>query len=214
MQTAVKNFVRASPLYPIVSRFRARNQIKDWRRRGCPVPPPAAYKHSVLAKYARQFDIKTLIETGTLRGDMVAASTRVFQDIYSIELDETLFQNAKQRFSELTHVKIIKGNSGDVLPILLKTIDRPCLFWLDGHYSGAGTGRGDEDTPVSKELIAILSHECQKHVVLIDDARLFTGIDGYPTLDALENLLASQRSQWVMKTEHDIIQILPSATVQ
>jgi hypothetical protein len=214
MQTIVKDFVKGSPLYPLISRLRAGNQIRDWKKKGCPIPPPAVYKHMLVAKCARQFGIKTLIETGTLFGEMVEASNKVFQSIYSIELDETLFKKAAKRFNNIEHIKIIQGDSGFVLPVLLDTIDAPCLFWLDGHYSGAGTGRGEEDTPVSKELQAVLTHQYRDHVVLIDDARLFTGVDGYPTLEALGNMVATQRPEWLVETQHDIIRISPSPIVR
>ena len=210
MQNTVKGFVKGSPVYPLVSRLRGAKQIRDWNRDGCPIPPPEVYKQRLVAKYARKFGIKTLIETGTLRGEMVAASKKVFQNIYSIELDEALFEKAVQRFDNVPQIEIIKGNSGDVLPFLLERIAGPCIFWLDGHYSGAGTGRGEEDTPISKELEAIISHDCREHVLLIDDARLFTGINGYPTLEALRNMLNARRPEWVVETEHDIIRIVPS----
>ena len=214
IQITAKAFVKASPVYPLVSRLRAAKQIRDWHRAGCPIPPPSVYKQRLVAEYARRFGIKTLIETGTLFGEMVAASEKCFQAIYSIELDDALFEKAAERFRSISHIRVIKGDSGDVLPVLLDQIDGPCLFWLDGHYSGAGTGRGEEDTPVSKELEAILSHNCGKHVVLIDDARLFTGLDGYPTLAGVRKMLISRQAEWVMKTEHDIIRLVPPSMVQ
>jgi len=140
---------------------------------------------------------------------MVAASRNVFQYIYSIELDETLFQKAEQRFDKFAHIKIIKGDSGDVLPSLLRVIDSPCLFWLDGHYSGEGTGRGVKDTPVSRELEAILRHARRKHVVLVDDARLFDGENDYPTINAITQMIATHRPEWALEIAHDIIRIFP-----
>jgi len=58
------------------------------------------------------------------------------------------------------------------------------LFWLDGHYSGEGTACGDQVSPILQELDLIKAHPRRDHCILIDDSRLFTGVDGYPTLKA------------------------------
>ena len=95
-----------------------------------------------------------------------------------------------------------------VLPLLLAKLDRSATFWLDGHYSGTFTGRGALDTPVSAELDAILSHPVPGHVVLIDDARLFDGTDGYPPMSSvLAHFEAHPRYRAEVST--DIIRIVP-----
>jgi hypothetical protein len=82
------------------------------------------------------------------------------------------------------------------------------LFWLDGHYSAGITARGDIATPISLELEAILSHPVKSHVILIDDARDFTGKDSYPFLD---NLLHKIRvdGNYSVEVTTDIIRLTP-----
>ena len=41
------------------------------------------------------------------------------------------------------------------VPELVRQLDGPALFWLDGHYSGGDTAKGELDTPVSAELESI-----------------------------------------------------------
>ena len=53
------------------------------------------------------------------------------------------------------HVTIFQGDSATVLPKLLATIQEPCLFWLDGHYSGGITALGKSITPILDELQTI-----------------------------------------------------------
>jgi hypothetical protein len=52
-------------------------------------------------------------------------------------------------------------------------IDAPATFWLDGHYSGAGTAKGKTNTPLLQELDHIGSHHIKTHTILIDDVRQF-----------------------------------------
>mgnify|MGYP001369983704 CR=1 FL=1 len=46
-----------------------------------------------------------------------------------------------------------------MLKNIIKNIDKPALFWLDGHYSGGVTGMGDNETPILEELEQIYKTE-------------------------------------------------------
>lgn len=59
-----------------------------------------------------------------------------------------------------------------------------------------------------QELKAILAHSCRSHVILIDDARCFSGENGYPFLEEVLSLI---RDSGFYKAEvsTDIIRITP-----
>ncbi len=88
---------------------------------------------------------------------MINAVRRKFRRISSIELDASLYRKTAIRFARYGHIFILQGDSGQVLPEILAGIGGPCLFWLDAHWSGV-TARGDCETPVVKEVAAILDH--------------------------------------------------------
>lgn len=165
----------------------------------------ARKKQSIVREYAIGFSLSTLIETGTFYGDMVNAMCHHFEHIWSIELDQRLFQKARRRFRWQRHVSILQGDSGKVLPDILTSVKEPSLFWLDGHYSGGKTARSELETPIRKELIPILEHPVEGHVILIDDARSFDGSHDYPTIEALEKLIKGIRPSWVVDVRDDII---------
>ena len=183
----------------------------DWERRGRPAPPPPVVKEKTIREYARKASIGTFIETGTLLGDMVEASRNAFDRLWSVELDEALFQRARQRFSEWPRIAILRGDSGQVLGELLPMIKEPALFWLDGHYSGVyqnnQTAKGVRETPIAQELEHILAHPVTGHVILIDDARLFVGCNDYPTIAGLREIIATKHADWVLDVKDDIIRI-------
>ncbi len=151
------------------------------------------YKRDVIRQLAQTSGIKTFIETGTFRGDMLAAVAEFFDQLYSIELSEQLYTDAVARFKNQPKFTLLQGDSGEALGVLLGRITTPAMFWLDGHYSGSTTGRGIEDTPIWRELRHIEAHPLKlRHVILIDDARLFTGESGYPTLAVVQAWASAQ----------------------
>ncbi len=177
----------------------------DWYRAGRPVPPPHSIKELTIQKYARRYGTRVFIESGTFMGDMVAAMLPRFDRLFSIELSAELAAKAQARFANEAKVSIVQGDSGVVLFEVLKEVDVPALFWLDGHYSAGITAKADLNTPIHNELKAILEHPIKNHVILIDDARLFVGKDDYPTLDELKKFIAGYNSALCVTVEADSI---------
>jgi len=178
-----------------------------WRLKGRPVPPPHAVKQMVIKSYAARFQPRIFVETGTYMGEMIDAVLTSFPEIISIEYAPDLAQRAKAKFSDAPHVKILQGDSGQLLPEVIAKIKEPCLFWLDSHYSGDGTAKLASETPIVKEIKAVLEHDCPDHVVLIDDAREFVGKNDYPTLEELRQIVCEYRRGWQMSVDADIIRI-------
>ena len=185
----------------------ARKKVLLWKLKGRPVPAPHAVKQAIVKEYEAKYRLPVFIETGTYMGEMIDAVLNLFPKIISIEFDLKLAQRAKNKYSSMRHVTILQGDSGTLLPELLSGIKEPCLFWLDAHYSGGVTGQADSETPIVKEIKAILEHPCSDHVILIDDAREFTGNNNYPTLEELRQLLKDSRNDWRMKVDADVIRI-------
>ena len=158
-----------------------------------------------LKYYAEKFQPRILIETGTFMGEMVDACTSIFDEIYSIELSRDLFESAYNRFSKQKHISIIHGDSVDILPEILLKIEEPCLFWLDGHYSGGFTAKGKKETPILQEVLSILNHHIDGHIILIDDARCFNGRNDYPTIQELKNTILSYNFDWSFEVKNDVI---------
>ena len=94
-----------------------------------------------------------------------------FSKIISIELSDKYFEISKNRFSNNPNVEIVKGDSFKVLPDVLKDIDEPVTFWLDGHHSCGDTALGDHWAPLMQELDVIKEHKIKTHTILIDDMR-------------------------------------------
>ena len=209
-----RDWLRTTPLYhPVRNWLRAMRhgrELRRWEARGKPVPPPHIVKQRTINQLADRFGLKTLVETGTYYGDMVEAMKRRFSRIYSIELSKELCERAAKRFRGDGHVMIIQGDSGAELGKLVRSIDQPALFYLDGHYSGGITAQGTKWTPIYEELAHIFGHD-PRHVIVIDDARCFGRDPDYPTLEALREFIRSKRPGARVEVEDDSIRITPAA---
>jgi hypothetical protein len=168
------------------------------------IPPPPVVKFKALVTYRNLYQINILIETGTFEGEMVRKCHGHFREIFTIELDEQLVIKARQRLSKFKNIHIIQGNSADKLSEILAYIKEPALFWLDAHYSGGITAKGDSETPLMDELRIIGTHAIKEHIILIDDARLF-GSGDYPEISKIKDQLYIINPNYKILIESDIL---------
>ncbi len=195
--------------HPLVEQFRQVLGYIVWIMHGKPGSAAHLKKQSVLKAYQKKFTLRVLVETGTYLGEMVYAMRNRFEKIYSIELAHALYEKATKRFVDFPQVSIKEGDSARLLPGLVSELKSPTLFWLDGHYSGGITAKAVEDTPVAQEVGIIFKSMRAPFVILIDDARLFVGSNGYPTLQELKNIVAEEKPGYCMEVDADIIRIFP-----
>jgi hypothetical protein len=184
-------------------------EMDEWIAAGRPVPPPHHHKQRVLREYADKYGLRVFVETGTCFGDTVEAMRPHFECVYSIELSDELHSGALQRFEGVPNVVLIHGDSASQLDGVLSRIDQPTLFWLDGHYSGGVTARGDVDTPILAELATILESPDRGHVLVIDDARCFGADPAYPSIDELRSFIKKKRSGVDFEVLDDMIRVTP-----
>jgi hypothetical protein len=189
----------------MIQTLRHLRHIARWNLQGRPAPPPHAVKQRTIKQYQKRFGVNVLVETGTYMGEMVDALKSNFKEIYSIELSDELYRRAEELFSAYPHVHIVQGDSADVLPAILEKISEPCLFWLDGHFSGGVTAQGSLDYPILKELEHIRQHSIKDHVILIDDARLFVGSENAPAKEQVYESLKMINPAYVIEEKDDVI---------
>jgi hypothetical protein len=214
----IRNFLKKSYLFDLVWCWRKRNiyfcagkELKEWEKQGKPIPPPHAYKIQTLINFHKKYKPTIFIETGTFWGSTLWHMKNKFEKCYSIELSQKLYEYNKKFFSKYKKVNILHGDSGEVLKNILPKINKPCLFWLDAHYSGEGNSSvmGDSETPIVKELDTILDHKIKNHIIIIDDARNFIGNNGYPKIETVESLIKTKNSELKFEVFDDLIRIYP-----
>jgi len=167
--------------------------------------PPQSVKLAVIRQNVPAPHPGIFVETGTYYGDTVAAIKDIYRSVISIEVDPALQQKACVRFSGDNKVKIVLGDCAKKLPEILVTLQEPAVFWLDGHYSGGETGKGEIEDPILVSLSQIAAHPVKGHVIFIDDARTFDGREGRPDISAVFNNIKKIDSRYIIRVQSDII---------
>ena len=189
-----------------------KKQMTAWEAAGRPAPPPAPIKHEILRLYAKESGAKIFVETGSYMGDTIHAMLPFFEKIYSIEIFEPLHLLCRRRFKGSSKVMLIHGDSAKKLESIVSHLEKQTLFWLDGHYSGQGTGKGAKDTPILEELTHIFKNCRVDFTILIDDARCFGNLEYpvYPTIPVLRSFVeANSPCPMSFSIEDDIIRLVP-----
>jgi hypothetical protein len=197
---------RDSSLFDTYKRVAFVGEYAWWRLRGSPRPKvPHLVKQRTLTYFAHRFNLNVLVEGGTNLGHMVNVQKNRFRDIYSIERDDYLAARAKLRFAAYPNVHLFHGDSGEVLPQVVRAIKEPALFWLDAHW-------GAESAPIRQELDCIYRHPVRDHVLLIDDARYFDGHGDYPSIEELREQAAREYPGSIVESKDDIVRIYKPKT--
>jgi hypothetical protein len=161
----------------------------------------------------RESGIENFVETGTLVGDTAAWAANHFGGVVTIENQPERHEKASERFCKLSNVLVMFGDSPDVLARFVRLME-PTIFWLDAHWMGTGSGTGgaSRECPVMAE-IAALDYPIG-HIILVDDARLFSApppsphdASQWPDLNAVVSALYNHGARYVVLFEDALIAV-------
>jgi hypothetical protein len=150
--------------------------------KGSPLNLHSLTKYRVISALARRVGATCLIETGTFLGVTAARCARSFDTVLTVELDAQLAARAAKVLAGLRNVTVYHGDAVTLLPQMLahpgagKTV-----VFLDAHYCGGNSARGDVPEPALAELDILASHRDRIVGIVIDDFRCFGVEDGFPT---------------------------------
>ena len=130
-----------------------------------------------------KFDLHSFVETGTWKGDGLAAAMRsAFSWCWSIEVNTNFWSKATERisaeFPERHNWSILLGESEQCIKWLLgQELYGPTLWWLDAHLPDRYDKNSEaERMPLEYEVRAIVDCNTYDHtgdVFLLDDWRLY-----------------------------------------
>jgi len=154
------------------------------------------------------------VETGTFEGENLSriVLSQSFYRIISIELDPKWYEYNSKRFSDLPSIELIHSDSPSGLRRIKFRTGNRVTFFLDAHYSGPGTAKGELENPLLEELRVIttlLPTLDRDSVICIDDIRL---------LGKAEKVLGNGVNylpffaDWTGITLEEIKKILPKGT--
>lgn len=176
-----------------------------WRKlRGEPFVPHSLTKlqNILIAKHLS--GSREAIEVGTYKGITTRRLSRYFDKVVSIEISESLIKIATRRCASRKNIDFILGDGKLVLPQVCAAATN-ALVYLDGHYSGPGTGCGDELDPVLSELDIIADAQDRIKAIVIDDFRTFGQDRGLPPKSQIFACLERRFpvEEWVTRVMYD-----------
>jgi hypothetical protein len=158
-------------------------------------------KKEFLNEIRSLFSIDTFIETGTYLGYTTEIASNIFNHVHSVELSQELFGQAQLKLGQIHNISLYKGDSAEKISEMIDNSSGKLLFWLDGHFSGGDTAKGESSTAILSELEIIRQKGKRDSVILVDDLRFFdeslkfTGenqhLNDYP---GLKDLITAGRS--------------------
>lgn len=130
MKKFIKHKLSRLGLLPLLELIRRLPEIARWIQAGCTGIAPPSVKRLVIEAYRRQYSLAQFIETGTHVGDTLAfIAQKKGIHATSIELDETYYRAAKQRFVGYQNVTLLHGDGGKLQPEL----DAILVSLVKGH---------------------------------------------------------------------------------
>ena len=178
------------------------------KRKNNVLPDNHLYKKRRIRNLQKKHNFQVFIETGTFYGQMVKSVIPYFHRVISIEIFEPLFLLNKKAFKSNKNVSLYLGDSSIVLNSILDNDMKSVLYWLDGHYSGEGTGLGNIVSPILNEIKIIMSKNIEKYCIIIDDLRLFSNEDGYPSEESVINIVKQKNPNIKIFKDNDALILL------
>ena len=165
-------------------------------------------------------DYSIFVETGTYLGHMILSQMDHFDELYSIEIEKPLYYNAIQKFKEFEKIKILRGDSSEILPKILSKIDKKAIFWLDAVcfgndiyfsiYGLTATGKGKENKPIYKELDLILNQDL-KHMIIINIIGLpenERSVNTYPSIEGIKKFVLTKKPEATIEMQDKVMAII------
>lgn len=145
-----------------------------------------------------KFNLRFFVETGTLIGATTKWASLHFEEVSTIECNRDYFALASKNLAKFDNVNLIFGQSEGKLYDVLMTTHGLALVWLDAHWSrDLRYAKPDVVCPIMQEIDCVIA-DGRNHVIMVDDARLFTGKGGWPNrVSLLKKLSYNDRHTYI-----------------
>ena len=171
---------------------------------------------SLVLNLVKNNNVKNFVELeeSAVQGEEVVVTA----EIDKTKTNKELYEETSSRKDAPKNITFLQGNSKDVLPELVNTLDGQSIFWLDGHWC-MGAGGKEDECPLMNELMAI--SKTKDSIILIDDARCFLGplppphnANDWPRIDEIFSLIHNYFPDYTSTIVEDVIVAVPASVKQ
>lgn len=155
--------------------------------------PHGLSKFRNIKSLARRTGARVFVEAGTYRGVTTARCARLFDRVFTVELDRQLAADAAVYLRRWPNIELFQGDALTVVPSILSRGDvEDVLIFLDGHFSGGVTALGEMSEPAVEELRLLGAFRSKIRGIIIDDFRGFGVYEDWPAKSSLFRVLEEQ----------------------
>jgi len=170
----------------------------------------------IISQLKAAYGINNFIEIGTYQGHTAYWASQVFEQVFTIEYSQDLYQKVTEKYGHIKNIDFLYGDTRNLLDNTVSQLESPSLFWLDAHWSGGLTYGEIDECPLLAEIEIINSSDCE-HFIFIDDAGLFLSPpppphspQHWPDISAVLNLLNSVKNSRHIVIIEDVIIAVPA----
>lgn len=117
------------------------------------------------AMLKKEYNIDTVVETGTFRGGTTVLFSLLFDNVHTIEIQDATYQVSKENLKQFSNVYCHLGSSEKVLKTILPNLkNQRILFYLDAHWQS--------HWPLLEELKEISKTHKDNCIIVIDDFKV------------------------------------------
>jgi hypothetical protein len=148
--------------------------------------PHGLTKFFIIDGLRRRTGAENFIEAGTFLGTTAARCSRIFDRVFTIEIDPEMACKSGEFLKQRRNVSLIRGDALQVIPEIIDTqhLDRIIVF-LDGHAPLGHTPPGSPAEPALEELELLARYKHKLCGVIVDDFRNFGAAPGFPLRSCL-----------------------------
>jgi hypothetical protein len=147
------------------------------------------------------------VETGTWKGDTTEAMSKIFSEVYTVDLSMKCYKDALSRFSSKKNVFCLFGDSGEIVKHLALQISCPVFWLLDAHHPFNWFPKDTEflfdysPCPLFTELKEIVKRKTVE-IIAVDDVSGFGGNEYWKevTMDSIFEIVQPEDSVVVQDT--------------
>ena len=154
---------------------------------------------SIPTKLADDLRVKhgltVFVESGLGQGTTALWAESRFNAVISIEIDGENVTRFR-RDNPQSKVTVVTGDSANEIAWIIRGIESPALFWLDGHT--------DDYTPILGELEAI-NLSPLANVIMIDDWRMFGTCAKWPSKEKVIAYATAGGRRWTRDVDDVLI---------
>jgi hypothetical protein len=129
--------------------------------------------------------------------------------VFTIEIDQALADAARAFLASRSNVEVICGDAVTELPRLFACHEvGSAIVFLDGHFSGVGTGCGEMPEPAIEELRALRVHSSAIGAIVVDDFRSFGQEPNFPKKSELIRFAEEGFPDFVISIQNDQLSLV------